>query len=86
MLPVDSLEEINASSCCLCRQAVLRELLDDGIGFEVNDGSMVMFRFEIGLIDRVENRMGEEIRRKKVPALNLKDLGSIRLFDRYFDG
>jgi hypothetical protein len=86
MLPVNFLEEINASSCCLCRQAVFRELLDDGIGFEAKDGSMIVFDFEIGLIDRVENRMREEIRRKKVPALNLKDLGSIGLFDRYFDG
>ena len=86
MLPVNFLEEINASSCCLCRHAVFRELLDDGIGFEIKDGSMIVLDFEIGFIDRVENRMSEEIRRKEVPAFNMKDLGSIGFFDRYFDG
>jgi hypothetical protein len=83
--PVDTFKEIDTLSRCLRGQSTLSELLNDGIRFEVEDGSMIAFDFEVGFIDQAEYGTSEEVCRKKVPASNLEKLGTVGLFDRYFD-
>jgi len=83
--PVDTFKEIDTLSRCLRGQGTLSELLKYGIRFEVEDGSMIAFDFEVGFIDQAEYGTSEEVCRKKVPASNLEKLGTVGLFDRYFD-
>src|SRR5260221_5490063 len=83
--PGDAFKEIDTLSRCLRGQGTLSELLNDGIRIEGEDGSMIAFDFDVGFIDQAEDRTSEEVCRKKVPASNLEKLGTVGLFDRYFD-
>jgi hypothetical protein len=64
---------------------MLNELSDDGIGFQIENGSVITFDLEIAFIDNVEHRMREKIRGKHVPTLDLENFCAVDLFDRDFD-
>jgi hypothetical protein len=83
--PVDFIEEIDALPRGLRRQAMLNELSDDGIGFQIENGSVITFDLEIAFIDNVEHRIREKAQGKQVSALDLENFCAVDLFDRHLD-
>ena len=59
MAPVDFIQQIGALARGLRCQAMLDELSDNGIRFQIENRSVFAFDLQIALVDNVEYRMRE---------------------------